>query len=318
MNFQFFNFQKQKLLIGFIFVFFIFSGINATIIAADFYFSYPSQNIYEGDIFAVDLNISSDNENINVVEGYLNFDKEKLEVKEITSGGSIFSLWLKPAIFSNETGEISFIGGTPNGFQGKNGKILKIIFLAKKEGEAIVELLDNSFVFLNDGYGTKTAFKKLPLKIAIFKKEVGIESKNEWKNILESDKNPPEFLETIVSQNEFVFGNKYFVSFFASDNESGVDYYEIAETEQETEDFSKLKWEKAQSPYLLKDQELKNYIYIKAVDKAGNEKIVLIKPRFLMKWYEKAENWAIIIIVIFILYLLGKGIKSKIKCKKSK
>jgi len=73
-----------------------------------------------------------------------------------------------------------------------------------------------------------------------------------------------------------------------------------------------------ESPYLLKDQKLKSFIYVKAVDKAGNERIATLAPRYPLKWYEKWENWIIIIIVTFILYLLWKVIKSKIKYQKSK
>ena len=84
--------------------------------AAHIYFSLVAEEIYKDDIFIVETRVSSPDRLINAAESVLLFDNDRLEVKELSTGGSIFSVWLSPPVFSNQEGKISFIGGTPDGF----------------------------------------------------------------------------------------------------------------------------------------------------------------------------------------------------------
>lgn len=75
-------------------------------------------------------------------------------------------------------------------------------------------------------------------------------------------------------------GKKYLV-FAANDAMSGVDYYEVLEldssqgSESAEENFG---WKRVSSPYLLKNQSANIVIKVKAVDKAGNEKMAEFIP----------------------------------------
>ena len=82
---------------------------------------------------------------------------------------------------------------------------------------------------------------------------------------------PEEFEPQFVE----IEGKKYLV-FAAKDETSGVEYYEVKE--------GKRNFKKAVSPYLLEDQSLRSIIKVKAVDKAGNERIVEIKPPYKTIW----------------------------------
>jgi membrane protein YdbS with pleckstrin-like domain len=64
--------------------------------------------------------------------------------------------------------------------------------------------------------------------------------------------------------------------------------------------------EKSRKPYVLKDQTLKSIIRVKAVDKAGNERIVSLQPQsaIKLKWYKNWNNWVIVAVVFSILYLV--------------
>ena len=84
---------------------------------------------------------------------------------------------------------------------------------------------------------------------------------------------PPEPFEITIGQNPSIFAGQYFLTFAAVDKTSGIDHFEILETRK-----SKGKWERGESPYLLKDQSLTSIIKVKAVDKAGNERIAEIVP----------------------------------------
>ncbi len=97
-------------------------------LAASLYFSITPAEIHQNDVFVTEVKVSSPQEKINVADCILSFNKDILQVEGISTGDSIFSLWTRSPIFSNDTGRITFTGGAPNGFQDEEGKILKIIF----------------------------------------------------------------------------------------------------------------------------------------------------------------------------------------------
>ena len=133
-------------------VFFLFASISHA--STEIYFQKDLKEIAKGDTFSVDLKISS-TEMINVIDGTIIYDKDKLEIKEVKINDSLLSLWVKEPVFNNEIGELSFVGGSPDGFNGTDGQILRIIFLVKKDGVSLLSFKDSFSVFINDGKGTK-------------------------------------------------------------------------------------------------------------------------------------------------------------------
>ncbi len=90
-----------------------------------------------------------------------------MSVKSISTGGSIFSLWVEQPSFSNKDGIISFNGGVPNpGYKGASGKILTVVFQAKSVGTANLGF-NSSAIRENDGLGTDvfTGGNKLSVNI---------------------------------------------------------------------------------------------------------------------------------------------------------
>ncbi len=114
------------------------------------------------------------------------------------------------------------------------------------------------------------------------------------------DSTPPQDFKPEIGQESSVFEGKYFLSFATTDKTSGIDYYEVRE--------GKGDWKIAESPYLLKDQSLKSKILVKAVDKAGNEKIAEISP---LPKYFTYETILLILIGIAVALWLIKKIKSQ-------
>ena len=96
------------------------------------------------------------------------------------------------------------------------------------------------------------------------------------------DATPPEEFKPEIGQDPSIFEGKYFLSFATTDKTSGIDYYEVKEAPKEILRLptgqGKRDWKRAESPYLLEDQYLKSKISVKAVDKAGNERISEIIP----------------------------------------
>jgi len=135
----------------------IFIGLSftnlLTFASTKIYFVSNEEQIYTGDRLVVDLKISSD-ESINVVNGTILYDKNKLSIEEINKEDSLMSLWPTLPTFDNNKGELSFVGGIPNGFSGQNGKILEITFVGNNEGTTKLDFQDIFSVFANDGLGT--------------------------------------------------------------------------------------------------------------------------------------------------------------------
>lgn len=283
-----------------IFIFLFFPALAG---ASNFFFDSTSDKIYTGDTFIVQLKLSTADNSINAVEGNLSFDNEKLEVQEISAGGSIFSLWPKPAAASNASGKISFVGGVMGGWRGANAEILKIIFLAKEAGPADINFENDSFLFLNDGNGTKTSYTIEPFELLILERPAGQAPKDEWQPLLKQDANPPESFDLIIDKSNSVFEGDYFVSFFTTDKESGVDHYEIKEGADGL-------FINGDSPYRLRDQSLRGIIQVKAVDKAGNERVTALQPLHPKKIYQKSWFWGLIIIMLAALYL-GRNVWRK-------
>jgi len=73
-----------------------------------------------------------------------------------------------------------------------------------------------------------------------------------------------------IQRDPAIFDGKYFIVFYTTDKETGVDYYMVKEGERE--------WKIAKSPYLLENQNLDEEIKVKAVDRAGNETIATFYP----------------------------------------
>ena len=123
------------------------------------------------------------------------------------------------------------------------------------------------------------------------------------------DSTPPNDFLPKIGKDPSVFGGKYFLTFATTDETSGIDHYEISETRGKRQEI----WKKAESPYLLEDQSLQSKILVKAVDKAGNERIVQLQPP--KKPFPYGEIFLILIGIGIIWWIIKK---SKIKFQKSK
>ena len=304
------NFNEKKyLVVGAIFVIGLFLWPFSVKAATTVYFDLAKPVVYEGDTFIVNLKISSPDKSINVIDGTILYDNNNLEIKEVSAGNSLFALWPKPPAFSNDKGTLSFVGGVPDGFQAERGEVLKIIFLAKKEGKTQIDFLDGFSVFLNDGQGTQINPWLRPLSLNISKRPSEIPVKDEWQVLIESDKNPPEPFEIIISKDPSIFNNQYFITFFTTDKESGIDRYEIQEGVGP--------YVVGDSPYLLKDQKLKSVIRVKAVDKAGNERIIEMPVTYPpLPFYKTLVFWIIIVIVSVVIIIFSWFVIQRIKKKK--
>ncbi len=274
--------------------------LSAPALAARLYFEPAGGEFPAGAPFEAVLKIDAEGEDINAIEGKIIFPADILEPEEIRDGNSVLNFWIKRP--EAESGQIDFSGVIAGGYRGEKGLIFSMIFFPRKEGEGTVEIKSGR-VLLNDGKGTPAELRitnyefliPTPGGVGTPTESVGVS------NLFESDKIAPEDFKPEIAQSPEIFDGKWFLVFASQDKESGIERYEVMEKSQ----FGLGdKWEIAESPYLLKDQQLQAYIYVRAVDKAGNGKIAVIAPRNPLKWYENPWIWGIIIIGMIMACLI--------------
>jgi len=262
----------------------------------------PSQGEYQPeDTFIIKVKIDIGEECINTVKADLKFSQEVLEAVDFSQGDSILTLWLESPEINQSEGLISFVGGVPAGYCGEvpggigdSNLLGRIIFKVQdiQIDQAEVKFLNTSQVLLNDGLGTVDELSTKGAVYTVLQSGSG-PAKDEWQQELEQDKIPPEVFEIEVHQDALIFEGKYFITFSTTDKQTGLSHFEVKEGDGN--------WQQKESPYLLADQSLQSIIEVKAVDKAGNERIAEYVPKI----QKRSFLWWIIVLIST---LLGIGI----------
>ena len=275
-----------------------------------------SSTVSSNQDFKVDVMVDAGNDNLNAFGGSISFPNRLLEVKSINDGDSIVNFWIdRPSSSSTGAGAgiISWNGITPQGFRGvlgpyegeRPGKIFSVVFSPISAGSGSITP-SNVKMLINDGKGTQAGVSASPLAFSV---TGGGSAGNAPAR---RDLNPPEDFKPEIASDPSIFDGRYFLAFAATDKESGIDHYEVLETRNQEPGTGK--WTNAESPYLLEDQTLSSFIFVKAVDKSGNERTEVLKPTHpAIVWYENAALW---IIIIAALILIGIAILWKRKSVK--
>lgn len=298
----------------FCFLFLVFGSCKATKLYLE-----PSQGeLTQGDTFLVEIAIDTEGECINTIGVNLDFSPDILKAVDFSQGNSIIVLWIESPIINQESGSISFSGMIPGGYcgmvpgnPGLSNLIGRIIFQVKEgielepvEKNTKVNFSEATKVLLNDGSGTLASLNTLggDFKISSGRTET---TKDEWEKEIENDATPPESFKIEIQKDPTIFEGKYFITFFTTDKQTGVDHYEILE---ESGILIKRvgKWVRAESPYLLKDQNLKSNIFVKVIDKAGNERVETLPAPKPFIWYKNYLILVIITLGVIIAYLIWK------------
>lgn len=256
--------------------------------AAEFYLKANGDTAKQNK-FIVDVYADAGRDQINAVSGTLRFSPNDLAIEEIQNGNSVINFWLeepKPSING-----INFAGITPGGWNGAKNLLFSIVFKAKKSGKTTIDFT-NLEALKNDGSGSAATVSAVPLGLII--------SGNDKINysLTAPDTLAPESFIVDVGRNPNIYNNDWFVFFHTEDKGGGLDHYEIAESKSDKA--SDLDWQRAESPYRLKDQTRKSVVFVKAVDKAGNQKIEKLSPapkQVLNYWY-----LAVIILLIVLIF----------------
>src|SRR3989339_1079900 len=321
----------------------------------------PAEGEYgPGDSFTADVRLEIGNDCVNTVEAFVNFPNDYLSVADFITGESILSLWVeKPDKAGlkeiNRTGTLHFAGGIPGGYCGKipgdpgESDILgRIVF--QVPGMIISDFDRNSLnvyfsaasrVLLHDGLGTADV---LTTRGAQYKfSGASTDPDESWREDIKSDTISPLPFVIELRSDPGIFDGRYYIIFSTTDKETGMDHFEILEITPEelsgitdkpnlyerlfAEPKTPSVWKRAKTPYLLEDQSLLSVIRVKAVDKAGNERIEEYVPPESMRVSVSRRSpgeivfWVSLAIaaltVIFIVIILVIKIIKKIKKSKN-
>lgn len=257
-------------------------------------FSVPAKEYLVGQSFEIKVFLSEVTEPINALEGRVVFSKETLKVVDIVDANSVVNLWVeKPSLESaNESGRVSYSGILPGGFLGR-GYLFSIIFegLTLNQGSIVSE---STIGFLADGSGSKVTALEASENINI---SLSATSSLDSAYVALQDLEKPEDFFVEIARHEGLYDNKLFAVFSAQDKGSGIAFYEVFESDKELSNFEGVLWERVKSPYVLKDQSGKAYVYVKATDKLGNFKISHNIREIKLVWYQKKPFWYIISLI---------------------
>ena len=279
------------------FVFTFFLLFVAPVQAAEIYFGVDNPQMVVGDTFEVGVFLNSEEESINALDSSIVIPTT-LSVTEIRDGNSLIPLWLEhPHVDGNR---VVFSGVVPGGLKGQKIYLFSVIFKAEQGGEATI-ITSQEQILLNDGAGTNAKLHQAPLKLSV------ASTGSVTHFTPPADNVPPEPFQPVVGQSS-VQENKLFLAFVAHDKDSGIDHYEFFDSSfkytPEEVLHKKLSWQTVESPKNIQERDLTKYLYVKAVDRAGNVTVAVVPPQKGMSTYQKVFFYGIIPVILLVLFIL--------------
>lgn len=260
--------------------------------AALLYFNPDEYELGLESTLRVDVLVDTQDQIINAFEGEIYYSRDLLDLIDIKENNSIIDFWIDQPFYDNKLLRVYFSGIVPGGFEGNSGQLFSLYFKTKGTGQAELGI-DNARVLLNDGFGTEASLSLGQSYLDI----KGGEDQVDIKVVEIKDSNPPEEFWPIITQLPEVAGDQFVLVFSTKDKSSGVDYYQVKEGWGFYKD--------ATSPYILENQALDVDIYVKAVDKNGNERVAKVSAKYPKSWYEKINISVIILLLVVVIFFIA-------------
>ncbi len=294
----------MKIINYFFVTFFIFSVVPTVSFASTILSINAPDKSLPGREFEVVVSIES-SKPINAIEGKIVIP-EGVELKGIRDGSSAVSAWINKPTVENKS-EIKFSGIFAGGFSGGGQLfVVEVIAYDKKDYPFSAE---DFLVYLN---------MPSPVldEVSIINSITSITPFAYNKSLNKKDDEAPEAFAIYLTKDPSIFNNSWIVIFDAKDKNSGIMKYQFSEFKGRTiSNPDSLKWEDAKSPLLLKDQTLQSFIYIRAIDKEGNERIQVVSPQHKLSWYTDIQLEVVgLLVFLFVVLIL---IKKKYVFKKN-
>lgn len=269
--------------------------LPATSFAAEFRFEQQTSSVRVGDTFIVNLLLYTETDVINAIEGSVHFPPS-LSLSDIRLRGSLVPLWISSPM-EKEKGTVSFAGILPGGYQG-TGNVFTLLFKATQKGTARISYGADTKAYQNDGKGTAATLSMPALSLSI-----SPSSGTPADRTLEKDSLPPEpFTPEIIPGEPFGFEDPVLI-FTAQDKDSGIARYDIARSYYRNAKEENLFWHEAHVPYAFVEGDSARYLYVRAVDRAGNTRIAKVQPQEFSVIVFALTYWYWILLLVFLVIL---------------
>ena len=257
-----------------------------------------------GESLRATLFLDTEGKDINAVEGTAVLPSS-FALEGIYDGNSVVNIWLEPPhAVSPRT--LSFSGIMPAGYEGTQGKLFEIVMRPERVGPASLDI-SGARALENDGRGSETKLTTVPL---VLNPSPSSDAASSSLPKTASDRVPPEEFTPVVARDPSIENGKYFLVFATTDKGVGVNHYEVMEVLSRTGNPLLNQWHVAESPYILKDQTLRSDIYVRAVDRAGNFRVVA--PRApsafpAITHFRSVSVFLLIVVLLCIAYLVARA-----------
>jgi hypothetical protein len=277
-------------------------GLPASVFGATAYLDLNQSQVSVGDSILVNLRLDTEGESINAVDGLLLLvaGADKVAIKDYNLAGSALKQWPRTPSFDPIKKEISYVGGTPGGFQQKDALLFQVVLTALKPGRLTFKP-GQMAIYLNDGKAKTVSVIARPLSLEI---ATGSDkTEDAWAKLLSQDKTPPAAFDLNLVSDPTLFNGHYFITFNTLDLQSGISFYEVKE--------GSLPVRRSGSPYVLQNNNPQEPIMVIAHDKAGNLRtatlnssnnfstllpkvlITLLLILIIMLFYNRRARWKI-------------------------
>jgi hypothetical protein len=173
----------------------------------------------------------------------------------------------------------------PNGFD-REGPLFRMHIFVSSPGNITISWIGGS-AYLNDGKGTREGIYAKSLVVSLAPQNQSASNGYSY------DKTPPDFDSALVGRDLNTYDGKYFVSFHATDDISGVARYEVKEGQAVTS--------VTNGVYVFKDQTMATPVFITAYDQAGNSRTVTVGSRFDWLKYVMITASSVVILTILLI-----------------
>ncbi len=276
-------------------------GSTLPLHAATFYFDPVQVTLGNGQTHATSLLINPTGESINAVAGSVRIPTSHIELVDITTNDSVVDLWIEQPELTGEM--VRFAGIMPRGFDGirkpygderKSGILLTLHYRALEEG-SVPLVIEGVEAYLNDGNATPAEVEVVPGVVDIVRNARNLQTDTPL------DVTPPERFVPLIVRDAALHDGKYVVVFHTVDRGSGVDHYEVAEVAAD-ETVQDGDWRTAHSPHVLNDQDNVHDVYVKAVDRSGNERVEMATSEDVP---QKSDERALPLGILAVLFVLA-------------
>jgi hypothetical protein len=250
-----------------------------------------------GSVFAVDVKMNS-TVPINALSLVIPLPST-VELVGNSDANSLINLWVEKPKLNNKR-EVVLSGLIPGGFTGEGAQIVRLHFRSAIPGSLNLAVSADSRAYIHSETGTADPVTSRAMTITMVDGRIN--------NGTTVDSVPPEEFVPVYVQVGDGESAIWAVGFAAQDKGSGVKEYFVAESKKsisvdKPQKLNGLVWKSGDSPTPLNDQSLKSYVYVKAVDMAGNERVARLTPD--LKWYEGRIGYILIaVLLIGVLYAI--------------